>query len=357
MRGPCALLAGLLLTGAAAAEPVAFQDMTGRRVELAAPAARIIALPIPSAPTLMALDRSPDRLIGIHPIVRTIARDSLLGRIFPGIGAIETRFVMAGATAFMPNVEAIAATRPDLVLQRGERGADIIGPLLNAGLTTALVTYGGEDLSRRNIAMLAAAIGADPRGAALVEWREAVAGRLAPLREAGRRQRAPRVLFLSRSAGRFTASGDDSVMAHAIGLAGGRHAAEGLAGAKTASAEQLMIWDPDIILLNSAILDLTPQAVLDDPILSGTRAARERRVYKVPTGAYRWEPPNPENPFLWLWLAALMNEDGAGIDLRAELRGGLRNLYGFEASDDDIDRVLRLDVNAAARGYGRFARP
>ncbi|WNJ93141.1 ABC transporter substrate-binding protein [Bosea sp. 685] len=351
-----ALLAGLS-AGLAEAQPVAFEDLAGRPISLSAPASRIIALPIPAAPTLMALDRSPKRLLGMHPIVRAIARESLLARIFPGIAQVETNFVMPGATAFMPNVEAIAATRPDLVLQRGERGTDIIGPLINAGLTTALVIYGDEEISRRNIAMLGAAIGADARAEAIIGWRKAVAERLAPLRTPELRAKAPRILFLSRSAGRFVATGEESIMGYAISLAGGRNAADGLTGSKTASAEQMMIWDPDVILLNSAIPDLTPQTVLDDPILSGTRAAKDKRVYKIPTGAYRWEPPTQENPFLWLWLAALLHEPGPAIDLRHELREGFRDLYGFAASESDLDQVLRLDVNGSSRAYSRFARP
>lgn len=356
MRGALAGAAlALLAASAAAADGVRFEDLTGRSVALPAPAARIVSLPIPAAPTLMALDRSPDRLLGMHPMVRSIARDSLLGRIFPGVEHVGTSFMLSGGTAFMPNVEAIAAVKPDLVLQRGERGADIIGPLLNAGLTTALIVYGDEEVSRRNIAMLGAAIGKDERVKAILDWRSSVAARLASLRPPTTMASAPRVLFLSKSAERFVATGEESIMGYAIALAGGRNAAEGLSGSKTASAEQMMIWNPDIIVLNSAVPDLTPQTIFGDPILSGTRAAKEKRVYKIPTGAYRWEPATQENPFLWLWLAALIHDTASSIDMRAELRGGLHDLYGFEASEADLDRVLRLDVNGASRGYERFA--
>lgn len=359
MRGAFsgALLAVLAAAQPAAADAVTFSDLAGRQVALPAPAARIVSLPIPAAPTLMALDRSPGRLIGMHPIVRTIARESLLARIFPGVEHVDTGFMLSGGAAFMPNVEAIAAAKPDLVLQRGERGADIIGPLLNAGLTTALIIYGDEEISRRNIAMLGAAIARDERAKAILDWRSAVAERLAPLRQTAARTRAPRVLFLSRSAGRFVATGEDGIVGHAIALAGGRSAAEGLTGSKTASAEQMMIWDPDVIVLNSAVPDLTPQTIFNAPILSGTKAAKDKRVYKIPTGAYRWEPATQENPFLWLWLATLIHDADPGIDLRAELRSGLRDLYGFEASEADLDQVLRIGVNGASRSYERLARP
>ncbi|MBY6264073.1 ABC transporter substrate-binding protein [Azospirillum sp. 412522] len=362
---PSALAAAALLLAlspgpARAAESRAAEirttDLAGNEIVLPKPAERIVALPAPSAPTVVAADRSADRLVGMHQTVGEVAKGGLLGRLFPRLNRLPASLLSAGKSAFMPNVEAIAALEPDLVLQRGELGPQIVSPLAEAGLKTALVVYGDEETTRRNIRLMAGLTGHPERAEALIGWRDEVLARIRrPDGDAA--GKAPTVLFLSRLAGHLVVTGKGTPTDFAIAAAGGRNLAAGRSGSITVTAEQIMIWDPEVILLNSADRDLQPADIRSDPLLSGTAAAKAGRVYKVPVGAFRWEPPNAENPLFWLWLAKLFHPDANGYEMRAEVRRGIGLVYGSEPTDAEIDRLLLADVNKGTLNYDRIVGP
>lgn len=341
-----------LLPQLAEAAGVQTKDLTGAEIVLSKPVERVVALPAPSAPTLVAVDRSADRLVGMHQTVREVAKSGLLGRLFPRLNDVPASLLSAGKSAFMPNVEAIAALEPDLVLQRGELGPQVVSPLVEAGLKTALIVYGDEDATRRNIRLMADLVGQPERGEALVAWRDDVLGRIARPDHAA--SGGPTVLFLSRMAGHLVATGTGTPTDFAMTVAGGRNVAAERAGSITVTAEQIMIWDPQIILLNSANRDLNPTDVYADPLLSSTAAAKARRVYKAPVGAFRWEPPNAENPLFWLWLAKLFAPDDQTYDLRGEIRRGIALVYGREPSEAEIDHLLLPEINQGALNYDRI---
>lgn len=350
-------LIGLVLSAslaAAQAPPaIVITDMENREVRLARPAERIASIPIPMASTLIALDGSPRRLAGVHPLARSAFDEGILGRIFP-----EARRIPADITApnFIPNVEALAATRPDLVIQWGGRGPDIVQPIVNAGLTTMLILYGTEANARRYMRDAAVAIGRPERIGPLIEWRETVQQRIAAISDPIPAALRPRVLYLQRALSRTVVAGaDPNIYNHfTIELAGGRNAAQGVTGFAPVSAEQIAAWDPEVILLNSFEDALTTRFIYDHPILSLTHAARERRVYKMPLGGYRWDPPNQESPLTWMWLAILLHPDRFAFDLRGEMQAAYRVLYGHALTATETDEILRIGMQGDSAHYARF---
>lgn len=353
--GLLVLLASLIGASPAGAEPLRLEDMGGRTVTLAAPAARIVALPLPSGPTLVAASRSADRLAAVHPTARDIMLAGPLGRLFPDLQATDGAVLQSGGGAFMPNVEALAVLNPDLVVQRGELGSAIVEPLEQAGLTTLLVAYGTEEMARRNIALLSAAVGEAARGEALIAWREETAQAIAAaLRKGPESGPAPGVLFLSRAAGGFSTTGGGTPNDHAIAVAGGRNLAGDLPGSSQIGTEQILLWDPDVIVLNSGDPRITPERLAADPVLSALSAVQAKRVYKAPTGGYRLEPPGPENPLYWLWLAAVLHPSHAGADLRETFAEGFARVYGARPTPDELDAMLQLRANAASADAARL---
>jgi iron complex transport system substrate-binding protein len=305
------------------------------------------------ASTVIALDGSPRRLVGVHPLARSAIENGILGTIFPA-----ARRIPADITApnFVPNVEALAATRPDLVIQWGGQGQDIVQPILNAGLPTMLILYGTEERTQRYMRDAATAIGQTGRIATLEAWRDQARARIAAATANVPPASRPRVLYLLRAQSGMQAAGaDPNVYNHfVIELAGGRNVAQGLRGFTPVNAEQVAAWDPEVILLNSFEDALTTGFVHDHPILSLTAAARSRRVYKMPLGGYRWDPPSQESPLAWLWLATLLHPDRITADLRAEMREAYRLLYGHDLTPAETDEILRIATQADETNYARF---
>ncbi|KAF0227354.1 MAG: iron complex transport system substrate-binding [Beijerinckiaceae bacterium] len=350
---PCAALlafAALLTVPLALvrAEPIVMTDLEGRTVTLEKPAERVAAIPIPMASILIAMGQGTKSLAGMNRIAKTAMLEGILGKIFPETADI--RADIAGQN-FMPNVEALAAARPDLVIQWGGRGDDIVKPLTNAGLNTMLILYGTEDYARRYITLAATAIGKPERAAANIAWRRSVEAEIGAKVRAIPPAQKPRVLHLSRAMTAMAASGRGSYEDASITLAGGENVAAALNDVMPVNRERIAAWDPEVIFLNGFEEELTPEFIYKDPILSQTAAARTKRVYKYPLGGYRWDPPNQESPLTWMWLANLLHPKVFAFDLRGEIRMRFRELYAYELKDTEIDGILRLPIHASAAGY------
>ncbi len=351
-RSALAALCLGLMAMPATAEEIVVTDHEKRTVTLSEPAERVVTIPMPMASSVISLDGSAEKLVGLNPLSLTAIREGILGKIFPD--ALSISDAVTG-TDFMPNVEALAAVDPDLVIQWGGRGPEIVDPITNAGLNTLLIKYGTEELTREYMTMVANAIDRPERIAELVAWRDAVQAEIEAKVAGISEDERPSVLYLGRSLSDITASGSEgNYNAWYISLAGGRNAAEELSGSISINREQIAQWDPDVILLNSFEPQLDVSWVYDDPILSLTKAAQERRVYKMPLGGYRWDPPNQESPLTWMWLAELLHPDVFDYDLRAEMKTAYATLYNYEPTDEDIDGILWMAQQGDASGYDQF---
>ncbi|MCF8481511.1 MAG: ABC transporter substrate-binding protein [Rhodospirillum sp.] len=344
-----------LSSAPALANPISITDQAGLDVTLDGPANRIVTIPIPAASMITAIDGGPDRLSGMHPLSKSALMDGILGAFFPDMASIPSDVVGNG---FMPNVEAVLALNPDLVFQWGHLGGDVINPLRNAGLTVATVTYGTEDLARGWIEMMGKATGETQKAQRMLDWRDStladIRATMGDLPQGAR----PRVLYFNRFLSEMKVSGPGTYNDFYIGLAGGRNpaAVEGAPAWQVVNAEQLMAWDPEVILLNGFEPDLSPADVYGNPLLAGLSAVKSKRVYQIPLGGYRWDPPNQESPLMWTWLSMVLHPEKGAWPLRKNIVEAYAWLYGQTPTEDQIDGILRLAANSGASGYDTFAR-
>ena len=346
-------LAALCITGGALADPITVTDHENRTVTLEKPAERIASIPMPIASTIIGIDGGTGKLAGMNPVAKSAIVDSILGKIFPEAADIPSDIT---APNFIPNVEELAATNPDLVIQWADRGSDYVDPIVNAGLNALLISYGTEEKTRQYQMMIATAMGKPERAEMINSWRKQMAAEMAEKGKAIPADKKPKVLYLLRALETMTASGaKENYNTYYIELAGGVSASAGLVGnGVTISPEQIAAWDPDVILLNSFEAELDLSRIHNDPILSLTKAAQDNRIYKMPLGGYRWDPPNQESPLTWMWLAELLHPDVFQYDLRAEMRKAYKTLYGYDLTDEDIDGILWLDQQGDTANYAQF---
>ncbi|MEN3930199.1 ABC transporter substrate-binding protein [Microvirga sp. W0021] len=326
--------------------------MIGRPVTLDKPAERIASIPIPLASTIIAIDGSTKKLVGMNPLAKSAIEEGILGQIFPEAKDISS--AIAG-TDFIPNVEELASVNPDLVIQWGDIGDGAMAPLLNAGLKAMFVTYGTEEQGRQFMRITAKAMNKEERINPLIDWREKVQSDIQEKTDKIANDQKPRTLYLQRALTGLIAVGPgQSYMDFWIRLGGGVNAAKDITGAKPVSPEQVAQWDPEVIFLNSFEGNLTTDFIYNDPVLSMTKAAKEKRVYKMPLGGYRWDPPNQESPLTWMWVANLLQPGVFKFDLRAEMQKAYKSLYGYDLTASDIDEVLWVKMQGSSKNYAIF---
>ena len=104
----------------------------------------------------------------------------------------------------------------------------------------------------------------------------------------------PRVVYFNRAAQTLRVGGKRSYSDFSIRVAGGQNVAAEIQAANAVTIEQVLTWNPQMILLGN-FDTAVPSDIYDDPRWQGVDAVRNRRVYKVPLGGYRWDPPSQES--------------------------------------------------------------
>jgi iron complex transport system substrate-binding protein len=335
--------------------PITLVDGRGKEIALAKAAGRVVTIPMPSASILMAIDGSAERLVGMHPSSMQALKEGILRKIYPDALNVATDFIESG---FVPNVEAVLAHQPDVIFQWANLGEELIAPLENAGLTVIGIEYGTQEQLESLMRMKGRAIGKSDKVERIIAYHHATQADIAHKAQAIPDDTKPRVLYFLRYGEQLRVSGRDTFNDFYIHLVGGKNvAAESEpAGHYDINLEQVLAWDPEVILLGG-FDDATPGDVYSDPRLASVSAVVSRRVYKAPLGGYRWDPPSQESPLMWMWLAHLLHPGVFDYDLRAEMKDFYRWVYGYDLTEEDIDAILRMALNRDSANYGQFAAP
>lgn len=328
---------------------ITLEDLNGRTVTLAGPVQNTVTLPMPAGAVFATVAQSTQALGGMHEASHNNLRNMLLPHIFPGFS--QVRHDITRGSGFVPNVESLLAIAPDLVWQWGHMGQELLAPIEAAGLKVVALRYGNEAYTQRWIELFAHSIGQPQRATAINAWRNGLRGQVqAQVAKVPLSQRQ-KVMYLSRYKTGMAAAGQAGNFHEDVTIAGGRNVNASKASAPTINVEQILVWNPDVIVLSNFEHDLTPETLYRDPMLSHVDAVRNKRVYKAPAGGYYWDAPSQDTPLYWLWLAKLMYPQHIQLDLRTEIRSAYQTLYGFAIDDQQLNRLLHLSLNSASRDY------
>jgi len=112
-----------------------------------------------------------------------------------------------------------------------------------------------------------------------------------------------------------------------IEVAGGINVARELTGwHPEISAEQMLIWDPQVIVMLSGV---DVQAVLKDTRVAGVSAIKNKRVYSLPEAS--WDFSSPRALFCMEWLATkLYPERFADVDIEASADEFYQTVFGVD---------------------------
>lgn len=343
------VLATATCAATAAAPAVTLKDMNGRAVTLPEPVQRTVTLPMPAGPAFATVNQSAQGLAGIHQATHRNLPTMLLPTMLPGL--TQVRHDITRGSGFVPNVESLLEIAPSLVWQWGNMGEELLAPIQAAGIPVAALRYGTEEQTQQWITLFAQSIGQPERGQALNAWRQQVRSQVQQQVARIPASQRQKVMYLSRYKTGMAAAGQAGNFHADIAIAGGHNVNTSKAGAPTINVEQILLWNPDVIVLSNFEHDLTPETLYRDPMLASLNAVRQQRVYKAPAGGYYWDAPSQDSPLYWIWLAKLMYPDTVQLDLRAEMRRAYQLLYGYAVTDTQLDRALHLPVNRASRGY------
>ena len=107
--------------------------------------------------------------------------------------------------------------------------------------------------------------------------------------------------------------------------------------------EQMMIWDPDVIIFApGSYYDY----VADDPAWQTLSAIKKGSYYEVPSGPYNWmgSPPSSNRILGILWMAKLLYPEQADYDLEEKTMEYYRLFYHCELTEDGYEALVRNSI-------------
>lgn len=336
-------------TGASAA--LALVDQRGETITLDGPADRVAFTVMPAPSIFAAVDRSYDRIVGINQSTLVANQGGMFATMFP---ASAQSPVVAGSD-FVPNVETLLQLDPDVVVQWGDRGTGVTEPIESAGFPVVGLEYGTQQDLEAWITLFAEIAGKPERGEELVAWQHA---EIAEMREkvAARDGERPRAMILSKTGDSYSTTSATGYDGFQFDLVGAELVTEGfVSDSGQVNPEQILDWNPAVIML-SGFDKSTPADIYADPRLASVSAVQNKRVYKTPLGGYRWQVPGAESPLMWQWMHQVLYPGERTGELRDDIRAAFDDLFAYRISEEEIDQVLRFDMNGDAANYDQFLR-
>lgn len=326
-------------------------DQFDRRVTFDHAIERIATTVIPLPAMLAGVDQSLDKVVAVNTSAQVLAEKGFLSTMFPEIMELPAA---ANGADFVPNVETIVSQNPDVTIQWGHYGQEIITPIEQAGLDLLLLNYGDQKLLEEWITLLSTLVAKPERGQHILDTMHADQKRIAELvAQVGRKPRAINIYNYDD----MQVSGTGSYMDWWLDLCGADNpAADAAPGASTSVArEEILTWDPEVIFLGN-FSNATPETLYEDPFWADISAVQNKRVYRLPNGGFSWDPPSNESNMSWLWVASMLHPQVADFDLRASMKENFSYLYNHDLTEDQIDQILFMDANKVSANYDVFAR-
>lgn len=229
-----------------------------------------------------------------------------------------------------PNLEALLAASPDLILTMDRSSAQA---LRRVGLPAFQLSWAKPTEVKSAIALLGDLFDNPAAARRYAERFDATTGEVNRILQQARPAQ-PRVLYFNPR----TLSRPHPIADWWIQAAGASSLTAGMPGNGTFSLEQLLAWDPDILIVSHTN---EAEQLVRDPRFARLKAVRQRRVLVTPCGAHMWGNRTAEQPLAVLWAAKQFHPKAfAGIDLTEHTRAFYRDLFGVQLSRAQANEIL-----------------
>lgn len=311
-------------------------DAAGRKVALPAKVGRIYAAGPPAG--VLAFAVAPDKLMGWNSPFRDAERPFVASRYadLPAYGRLTGR----GNTA---NVEIVVKAKPDLIVDYGAI-RDTYASLADRVQTQTGIPYllldGDFDRMVEVILQFGRIAGEETRATALAQYaRDTIADIAVRVAKIPATQR-PRVYYGRGPQGLNTGLAG-SINMESIEEVGARNVAAelGKGGLVQVSIEQVLRWNPDVIITTDPNFHALARA---HPIWSAMPAVRAGRLHLSPALPFGWIdfPPSLNRLIGLRWLARVLYPDAFPEDLRPIVRDFYSRFYHQAPTAAQLEQLL-----------------
>ena len=216
-------------------------------------------------------------------------------------------------------------------------------PLKQAGIPVMMMSFQDVPGLLKAVDLTAQVLGDNTSAARAVRYadmlgqeRERLKQRLSSVSSADR----PRVLHMAKLFP-LLVDGRNTIIDAWIQEAGGRNAADVEGVKRPVTMEQIIAWDPDIIIMQGGDHHLNDGS--STPVGWNTlRAVREKHVYENPMGVFPWDRYGAEFLLQIQWAAGIFHPDMFDEkDLRENMKIFYKVFFDHELKEAEADRMLQ----------------
>lgn len=310
-------------------------DCLGRQVEVPADPQRIACLYAFTGHVVTMLDHGQD----VVAINKGLSRDVLLNMICPSIGKNLIPF-----THDALNIEELLRTEPDVVFVQGStaRNEAEVDKLNKFDLPYVAVEFNTIEEQKYAIELIAQVLGEEEKAREYNEYYQDCIDRVqAKVKEIPENEKLRvyhSVNEATRTDARNSLAADWTEKCGIINVSVGKEL-KLVEGKNFASLEQILLWDPDLIIVNEAGV---AEYMYSNEQWAPLKAVKEKKVYQMPIGIARWgHPGGMETPLGILWTAkTVYPERFEDLDIRAEAREYYKKFFNYSVSDELLNKIL-----------------
>lgn len=310
-------------------------DCIGREVKIPAQVNRIACL-CPESVYALAMFEQGDKIVAV---VGGVKRDLILTDKYP---QIKNASVPKSSGAI--NIEELVRTNPDVVFVKTDSSSNAAEAekINKSNIPYLVVDFNNIKEQQYAMAMIAKAVGISEKAE---KYNKYYQSRLELIQkqvaDIPREQRV-RVYHSINEATRTDIKGSlssewlNATGAINVSLSGNL---KNLEGKYFASLEQILLWNPDVILVNDlGVADY----IMSNKQWAPLKAVENKRVFQLPNGISRWgHPSSPETPLAIMWTAKTIYPDKfADLDIAAETKNFYREFFGMNLSDEVVNKII-----------------
>lgn len=140
----------------------------------------------------------------------------------------------------------------------------------------------------------------------------------------------------------------ESFHAEVLNLVGAKNVAEieaqSKGGGSEISMEQLIGWNPQVILAdNQNLYDM----ITTDPAWSNLDAVKNGKIYRVPSEPYGFlaDPPSVNRIIGITWLGNLLYPEKYNVNIKDEVKDFYKLFYSYELKNEQVDKILENSLS------------
>jgi len=281
------------------ANTITVTDMAGREVTIPSKIERIVTTYKPATQFVFALNAQ-RMLVGVD---NTSTREKLFTSIYPEVELL----VEVGSKREGINIETVASLNPDLVILFPHNQAEFTASkLATLGISTIIINPESLEEIRETNRLLGEVLGLEDRAKIVDKQFDNILKLLEKTKNLPQAQK--KVVYFANSQLLDTV-GKDMMQTDMIEWAGGINpAAKSDAGFIKISPEQLIAWNPDVIVTSQKFQDDIEELYKEEKY-QNVKAFKNKQIYRFPSVLEPWDYPNPSSYLGMLWLATKIHPE------------------------------------------------